>query len=350
MFSKIEKKIFVLFLGEAHYDPVTEFIARDLLIKFHKQEIPVVYCKEQSSKNKVNLDIRIKNLKEHIEEFEKFFNFFSQFFENKKKLNRPYIALNEEQALKEKIATIIQTSPEDKACVSFYLGIIYLNTFKEKLKTLEYIKLNNLPYFPIDFHHEDRVSYFMDVSKDVSNLCLEEQSRTNLMIENIWVKALPKLQNTGGVILCNIGATHAQRLATKLYIKAKSHNLLHSDNITIESKAIYCYSDYLMEGQLETLEHTLTITKDSDTNEIQKCNSSFPLIPLFFEEDKFTGNFSNEELHNIYSDIVNFFKIPLLQKLEMKQSTNIAQHNFSIWKDEAKKNLSKSHEEITLQF
>ncbi len=337
MLSKIEKKITVLFLGETHYDPVTEFIARKLLIKFHKQGIPVVYCKEQSYQNKVDLDIRIKNLKNHIEEFEKFFNFFSQFFKNDNELHRPYISLKDEQILKEKIANIIHTSPDDKAYIAFYLGLLYLNTSKEKLKTFEYIKLHNLSYYPIDFAHEDRVAYFMDVSQDANKICLEEQSRTDLMVENLWANALPEVAKTGGVILCNIGATHAQRLAIKLHLRAKAYNLAHSEKITIQSKAIFCYSDYLMEGQLESLENNLKIAQEIDSLEIQECSSSFPLIPLFFEEDNLTGNFSNPEFHNIYSDIVSDFQNNPLQKSEIERSAYaVSLPKFSIWKEEIK--------------
>jgi hypothetical protein len=175
---------------------------------------------------------------------------------------------------------------------------------------LSYLLEQNIKYVPIERKKSewDNFLQLLDKTEDEKTnfeiILKHEKDRIDTMIDNIYHHAIQPLQNTGGIIICNIGNLHAHRLAANLHARCK-----------ISSIALYCYSDQQAKNINDHL-HNLNISKlKIDSNEIRQLYEDIPYMTLHFESDD-KNEFKNKEFDEI---IISHINMKTSHQITLKQ-------------------------------
>src|SRR3990167_118139 len=309
MESRQRAQISIICVGEAHCDPSAKLSILSAIKKFHEKNIPVVFCAEKPQESTLIEQYDILN--KEISAFEnaiEVYNLGKYFYkENGEEL--PFFNLNNSKNLKFEIKQKLEEKNLpllNEICEE----LIKLPAKQAAKKLLAYLIDNKIEYIAIDRIKSLWDSFCQSISNTENNtknfdiILSHEKDRIDTMVDMLFHKAILPLQNMGGIIICNIGAMHAHRLAANLQAKYK-----------IPSIALYCYSDQQAENINNHLRN-LSISKCRvDPIEIKKLYEHVPYLTLHFEVGD-NNEFCNKKFDEI---ITSHIDVRTTHKIKLKQ-------------------------------
>ncbi|MDP3267534.1 MAG: hypothetical protein Q8M40_00665 [Legionella sp.] len=304
---KRQQKIQIIIVGETHTDPCAKSYIANAVSKLVDKKIPITYCSEKPC-NLTNVISVSERLKKVIDTYDEFItdNKLHEFFCLDNGHKRPYLSPEGKTNLKKSIFDLFNT--EDPSISNgIFSDIITLNSRKEELKILNLIIDNNLNYVPIDFEIGTNNALDNLITEcSFSNIVNTEQERTDIMIDNLFKKAMPPLMETCGIIICNVGLLHAHRLAAKIFYKLDQNPEIYK-NIDIKINSLFLYSDYLENNFEEIISDNERLKCCVDKDEIKNLYNIIPFLPLGCVENKDNSDFYHPTLEDLVNSSIEDF-------------------------------------------
>jgi hypothetical protein len=299
MESRQQAQISIICVGEAHSDPAAKLSILSAVKKFHEKNIPIIFCAEKPQDSTLIEQYDILN--NEISAFENAIECYDlgKYFYDKNGQALPFFNENNIKNIEFEIKKHLEEKNIpllNEICSE----LIKLPAKHAAKRLLTYLSEHKIEYVAIDRIKSEWNSFCQSLDNTENNaenfdiICIHEKNRIDTMVNMIFHKAILPLQNTGGIIICNIGAMHAHRLAANLQAKYK-----------IPSTALYCYSDQQAENIHNHHLHNLNVSKlRVDSTEIRQLYEHISYLLLHFNV-KEDNDFYNEKFDEIVTSHID---------------------------------------------
>lgn len=243
--SLCRPKIALLFMGEDHRDPGPTGLMHAYIKAFYKLGIKQIFCPEISHIH--TLEQEKKSAHNYAKKSAALLNFkeIKNLLIRTPELSFPYFAANEDEKIKEIFSKIFLGIETEKLALITHQAVTYLHD-------LECIQLNlqlenlQIPFQGIECDEQEHRELFCNLLQSGNQLAAvhaAEKLRIQQMTKNLFDKAFPQINTTGGVIWINPGAMHTHNLAVSALNHIEENDL--NDLYSFKLIPTICQSQYI---------------------------------------------------------------------------------------------------------
>lgn len=263
-------------------------LIKQAIIKFHNNNVPIVICPPVDET--ITPKLHSKILKDNRSNREEAVQKYDSYLTHENNLSKPYMKLEDQKKLSQELRKMLPATQSFLAD-QVVKAITLFEADKELLTLLKIISKLNIPYVGIC---DEAFATTTDINK------FEDEFK--YMTNEVYSKAVPALNKSNGVIICDIGINYSHELAVRLKKIAQS---LESSQIDIKICSIFSHSLYVSD-QLSAHEDLIKDLYKLNSNEIKDIHKQMPCSNMFIKENINNGTFYSQNFVDKIGDIIEY--------------------------------------------
>lgn len=244
-----KKNVTFILVGENHADPAPVGMISHYIKDFHNLKVAQIRCIERP------FDVSFEEHSKRIDDWVKWNQIFLQLDSIKNcaihdpKLTFPYFQREQCSKLHEIFSHLFPQINEVSKQRGINNLLRYLNLEENALLNKQLTELK-IPYQGIERYEKLQAELRNRIQINPEVILEEEEARIEAMTKNIFNRALPQIENTGGILWLSIGAIHSVNLASSLWNHIVDERL---DQYSFKIITTACFSRYAYFPVEETL-------------------------------------------------------------------------------------------------
>lgn len=270
----------IILIGEAHEDPASSYMIQNIIKCCVARKIPVCFGYECPYDASLDIILPLQHkILWNLAKFMKEHRQLERFLVRKPNLKSLLLNAKELDAFELEFEKICNTDAKINRIFANDMKIAFRSMpgILEKIKMLDFLKENGIPFFGIDINSIDREKFKAAIVTSESTpaaLFLEEKRRIETMCSKIF-DAAPRLLPHGGIMIICTGAIHTSRLQAHLSLSFLKKTTIHQ---------CLLFSDYTV-NDYDVRMSLIKESKRHDSEPILNFYKANPPIILTAEEN-----------------------------------------------------------------